>query len=297
MKVDPRHLSQLSTIVESGSFQLAADQLGLTQPALSRNMRLLEERVGMTLFQRDGRRSVPNALGLRLARSGLSIRIAQEQAAVAADQFSRGVVGELCIGAPPIVAGRFLTGSIVDFMNDNPSCSIELRTGLVHELRTMLTRMQIDMVLGPESLADNNSDLVFEHLIDDRVGILCRAGHPLTKKHTVAPEDLESQMWVAHSKASLLRQQTEAAMVASGVHAIQIGLETDSIRTVLEVVARTELITTMPRASTGPYLGEQLVFLNFDHPQFERPLGVIKRKDTVASDIEERFLGLLIERV
>ena len=99
MKLDPKHLAQLSVVVEAGSFQSAADRLGLTQPALSRNMKTLEARLGAPLFRRTGRRSIPNSLGMRLARNGLAIRLAEEQAGIVADQSVQGSVGELRIGA------------------------------------------------------------------------------------------------------------------------------------------------------------------------------------------------------
>ena len=294
MKLDPKHLAQLSVIVEAGSFQTAADRLGLTQPALSRNMKALEARLGASLFNRDGRKSVPNALGLRLSRNGQAIRLAEEQASVLADQSSKGAVGELRIGAPPIVAGRFLSAGIARFIRDNPNCVVEMRTGLVHELRTMLERSQVDVVLGPQSLSEASDGLDFEPLIDDRVGILCRTGHPLTRRKPVMPSDLEAQVWLAHSRGSLLRQQTERAMTASGVNSMHIVCETDSIRSVLEIVADTDLITTMPRASSAPYLKDRLVFLDFDHPQFHRPLGAIRRKRTPANPTERRFLSMLL---
>lgn len=290
MKLDPKHLVQLSVIVEAGSFQTAADRLGLTQPALSRNMKALEARLGTTLFNRDGRKSVPNALGLRLARNGLTIRLAEEQASILADQSAQGAVGELRIGAPPIVAGRFLSSAMARFIRDNPNCVVEMRTGLVHELRTMLERGQVDVVLGPQGLADQSDGLEFEPIIDDRVGILCRAGHPLTSRRQLMPSDLEAQVWVAHSRGSLLRQQTEAAMAASGVKLMHIVCETDSIRSVLEIVGDTDLITTMPRATTESYLEDKLVFLDFDHPQFHRPIGSIRRKRSPANPVENRFL-------
>jgi len=293
MKLDPKHLAQLSVIVEAGSFQTAADRLGLTQPALSRNMKALEARLGTTLFNRDGRKSVPNALGLRLSRNGQAIRRAEEQASVLADQASQGAVGELRIGAPPIVAGRFLSTAMARFIRDNPNCVVEMRTGLVHELRTMLERGQVDVVLGPQSLADPSDGLDFEPLIDDRVGILCRSGHPLTARKQVMPPDLEAQVWLAHSRGSLLRQQTEAAMTASGVKSMHIVCETDSIRSVLEIVSDTDLITTMPTATTASYLEDRLVFLDFDHPRFHRPLGAIRPAKLPANPIEERFLSTL----
>jgi DNA-binding transcriptional LysR family regulator len=293
MKLDPKHLAQLSVIVEAGSYQTAADRLGLTQPALSRNMKALEERLGITLFNRDGRKSVPNALGLRLARNGQSIRLAEEQASVLAEQSAQGAVGELRIGAPPIVAGRFLSSAIARFIRENPNCVVEMRTGLVHELRTMLERGQVDLVLGPESLADPSDGLDFAPLIDDRVGIMCRAGHPLTSRKQVMPSDLEAQVWLAHSRGSLLRQQTEAAMMASDVKSMHIVCETDSIRSVLEIVGSTDLITTMPRITSASYLEDRLVFLDFDHPQFHRPLGSIRRTNTSPNPIEDRFLEML----
>lgn len=297
MKLDPKHLAQLSVIVEAGSFQSAASRLGTTQPALSRNMKALETRLGTPLFQKEGRRSLPNTLALRLARNGLAIRLAEEQAGIVADQSAKGSVGELRIGAPPIVSGRFLSKALTEFIKANPNCSVELRTGLVHELRTMLERGQVDLVFGPESLAEPVDGLDFEELIDDGVAVMCRAGHALTSRKRIMASDLEAQVWLAHSRGSLLRQQTEAAMIASGVRSMQIGCETDSIRSVLEIVSETDLITTMPKATTSPYLEDRLVFLPFEHPQFHRPLGAIRRSNTTSSRIEDRFLKLLRQRM
>lgn len=109
------------------------------------------------------------------------------------------------------------------------------------------------------------------------------------------PSDLERQLWLAHSRGSLLRQQTEAAMVASGVASMQIVCETDSIRSVLEIVADTDLITTMPKATTNPYLENRLQFLEFDHPQFHRPLGAIRRKEALPNGVENGFIAMLQE--
>lgn len=293
MKLDPRHLVQLSLIVEAGSFQRAADQLGVTQPALSRNMRSLEQRIGMVLFQRDGRRSVPNKLGKQLARNGLAIRLAEEQAGMVASQSLHGGVGELRLGAPPIVADHLVSRALSTFITSNPHCSVELKTGLVSELRSLLGRGLIDVVLGPQSLADPADALSFDYLMDDRVAVLCRSGHELASRKVILPSDLESQTWLAHSRGSLLRQQTEAALIACGITSIHFSVETDSIRSALEIVASTDLITTMPRATTGPYISNDLVFLDFDSPHFERPLGLIRREDTPVSPIEKNFFDHL----
>lgn len=296
MKLDPRHLAQLSVVVEAGSFQAAAERLGMTQPALSRNIRTLEMRLGGAVFDRSGRRSVPTELGRRMARTGLSIRQAQEQAETYADRSKAGVAGELRIGAPPIVAGRFLTGTLASLLRKNPECIAELRVGLVHELRALLERGRIDLVIGPRSLVESEAGLVFELIVDDSVGILCRKGHPLTAIGQPSPADLEQQHWVAHSRGSLLRQQTESGLMAFGLENIHIACETDSIRTVFEIIEMTDLISTMPRESTKPYLENKYVFLDLDQPQFHRPIGAIRRRGRERSELEKLFVDTLKKR-
>lgn len=284
---------QLSMIIETGSFQAAADRLGMTQPSLSRNIRLLEARIGSPVFDRSARKAVPTRLGLRLAQHGLAIRIAEEQASAYSILAATGTAGELKIGAPPIIAGHFLSQHVAAFVRENPECRVELRVGLVHELRSMLQRLEIDIVVGPRKLADHVDDLSFEPLVDERIGIICRAGHPLLSARRVGPRDLEKHRWVAHSRGSTLRLQTEGALVAMGLEQIHIAVETDSIRSVLELVEATDLISTMPRESTRTYLRDRLAFLDADHPQFSRPMGIVKLRTAPSNPVIRRFCELL----
>ena len=293
MKLDPRHLAQLSVIVEAGSFQLASERLGLTQPALSRNMAKLEERLGLSVFKRDGRRSIPNDVGRRLAQNGIAIRMAEEAASVVANQVSTGATGELRIGAPPVLAGQFLTPAIADFIAENPNCSVELRSGLIHELKSMLERGQIDLVFGPRSLAEPNEGLEFEFILDERLGLMVRNGHHLANRKSLSVVDLESQSWLMPSRGSQLRQQAELALVAAGVSTIEVKCETDNIRSALEIIERCDLVTPMPIQSISPYLKDRLVFLNFDHPQFTRPIGSVRRRNALPNTTEEVFLAQL----
>lgn len=295
MKTDPRHLVQLSMIVEAGSFQTAADRLGMTQPSLSRNIKLLEGRIGARVFDRSTRRAVPTALGLRLAQHGLTIRIAEEQAAAYSYLAATGTAGELKIGATPIIADNFLSQRIARFVRDSPESHVELRVGLVHELRSMLMRGQIDLVVGPRNLAERVSELSFEPLIEERIGVICRVGHPLLELKRVGARELERQRWIAHSRGSTLRLQTEGALVAMGLEKIQIAVETDSIRSVLEIIETTDLISTMPREATRGLLRDKLCFLEADHAQFSRPMGIIERISAPPNTVRCKFVDLLRE--
>lgn len=295
MYIDPRHLAQLSLIVEAGSFQAAADRIGITQPALSRNMKTLEDRVGIPLFDRSSRKAEPTDLGLKLAQAGISIRTAEEQARNLSKLAAEGTAGTLRIGAPPIIAGHFLTSRITRFIVDRPHCKVDLRVGLVHELREMLERAQVDMIIGPRDFIDRSSQSTFTHLVDDRVGVLCRSGHALHSLKTIKSTDLQHQRWVSHSRGSMLRHQTEGALIAMGLDRIDIAVETDSIRSVMEILQSTDFISTMPMKTTAAYLGDDLAFLKLDHPQFHRPIGIISRNNESSSPIHNEFQQLCLQ--
>lgn len=294
MNIDPRHLVQLSMIVEAGSFQAAADMLGLSQPALSRNIKVLEQRIGAALFDRSARNALPTSLGLRLAQNGLTIRNAETEASNFSELISNAMAGELRIGAPPIIAGHFLTKHISKFVIDRPHCKIDLSVGLVHELKTLLRHSRIDLVIGPRELANGSAESDFLPIVDDRVGILCNTKHVLHSKKAISPKDLEQQRWVAHSRNSTLRQQTESALIAMGLDKIDIAVETGSIQSALEMAADTDLITTMPRETTRHYLDDRLKFLDIDHDQFYRPIGAIYSKNAPENRMVEQFLKLLM---
>src|SRR5918997_5213538 len=100
MLMDTRQLAAFCAVVERKSFSLAAEQLGVTQPAVSLQIRSLEERLGRQLLDRSGRRVEPTEAGLRLYRSAQRILAAEEQlhAELSADGEGE-VTGTLTIGA------------------------------------------------------------------------------------------------------------------------------------------------------------------------------------------------------
>ena len=290
MKLDPRHLAQLAAIVETGSFHAAAELLGLSQPALSRNIKTLESRLGAAVLDRSERKVKVTELGRRLARNGMIIRSAELAASSYADQTYMGEAGTLLIGAPPTLASYLLAPLFAGFLSDYVEVSAELRVGLVHELRALLIQGSINAVIGPISLAAQSDDLKVDDLIDDRVGILCRAGHPLTEKDHVTAAVLESQRWAAHSRGSYLRYQTDNALAAFGLREVNIAIETDSVEVAFDIVRRSDIVTTMPKLPSQSQLSDgTLVFLEIDNPLFSRPIGYIQRRSQELSRAEERF--------
>lgn len=227
----------------------------------------------------------------RLARNGLTIRLTEEQANAIARQSAAGATGELRIRTVPIISERFTTTASSEFIIKNPDCAVELRVGLVHELCAILERDQVDVVIGPHSIAEGVAGVSFQDLVDDRIRILCRAEHFLTGSGQPTMDALRQSVWLRHSRDSQLRQQTEAALHEMGIEDFHVGLETDSVARVFEIVATTDLVSTMPMISALPYLEDQLVFLLVDHPSFSRSIGVIRPSGVAHNQNVENFLS------
>lgn len=298
MQIDPKHLIQLATIVKCGSYGVAAAKLGVAQPALSKNMKKLEERLGAPIFKRIGRQSVATDLGTTFARFGLMMLAAEEQARAYAQHISTGQAGSLLIGTPPSLADNFLAPILTEFLMMHTGCRVELRVGLLAELETQLSTGQINMVVGPSR--PHSTDLQFdtETLADDMLGIVCRKGHPLTRKPEILPQDLEAQRWVAHSRGSYLRIQTEDGLAKFGVSSFDIALDTDSTETAYKAVARSDLITVLPRLPTilSSHV-DAIDFLPLDSTAFLRPIGIVQRASHTRSSLEIAFLRHLMKAV
>lgn len=298
MNMDPRHLCYLATVVECGTLHAAASALGLTQPALTRTMQILEARAGVALFDRSGRRSRPTPAGLELAALGRSIRDASDAAGRVARQFETGQSGRLRIGAPPGIAGSFLAPAIAALLSDSADVSVSLSTGLVGELRDRMRAGELDLIVGPVGIGDSAADLAVRRLFDDRIGFLCRKEHPLAARPNISAAALQGSRWVMHPPHSLVRFQTDSALEELGVGRIRVALETESTEAALAVVQATNLLTSLPRLpALGRIEAEGLRFLPVDTPVLNRPIGLITRRSERANPLAERFARALADAV
>lgn len=294
MILDPRHLVQLATIVELGTFQAAADALGVTQPALTRTIQILEERVGSALFDRTTRRAVPTTVGLELAAVGQSIRSATLRARDISQSFSRGQAGRLRIGATPLVAGLFLAPVISRFLAANDNVSISLSMGLVEELTEKIHKGDIDLIIGPIGLFERSDELIYETLFDDEIGFFCRTEHPLARRKTIRAAELSKVRWVMPPPGSLFRFQTDSALEELGVEQVRVALDTQSIEASVEIVRTTDFLTPLSvlMISSRHIVGLKRLPVRSD--RLRRPLGAVSRKSAL-QPLVRVFINAIME--
>jgi DNA-binding transcriptional LysR family regulator len=276
MSIDPRHLIQLSAIVDTGSFAEAAEQLSLAQSALSRNIKTLEERVGMPVLKRGRRGAVPTEIGTSLAQYGSVIRTANRQATSVVTSVSSPRADQLRIGATQVIAENFLIDPLTEFMRRRTNVSCSIQTGNVDDLIAIVTLGEVDLALGQFGVMTNTRELHLEPLIEDYFTVIARAGHPLADAPQPATGTLARMSWVVPGRETRLRRQIENALRYLGIESIDVSYEASSMGVLIALVKKTDCVAMVPRFAVSPLIDEgHVVELVPDRTAIHRSIGIL----------------------
>lgn len=251
--MDPKHLYQFAIIVDLGSMSRAARRLNVTQPTLSRMVRLLEDQVGSALLRRDRYGVAPTRIGERLAREGRMIAGSAVRADDAVDQWRLGLTSELRIGVGPVLAfalmGRFLetvTGG------DWPS-ALRIEVGSVARLIHRLDQDELDAVFAPSRINRAQAGLVQDVVLDDEIAIYAGARNPLSNLDGIVPnERLAGQRWIALGAVSGLRGSTREVLELLGLEHDAVFMNfTGDVTMTLHLLNSTDVMCVLPRRLVG----------------------------------------------
>ena len=172
-----RHLRTFIEVARHNSVGRSAQLLGVTQPAITKTIRELEDILGKKLFEKDGR-------GVRITRYG-EVFLRHAGASVAAiqqgiDSLSRENAGPpIRIGALPTVSARIMPAVMVKFLTEGTDSPVKIVTGENQVLLDQLRTGTLDLVIGRLAAPDRMVGLAFEYLYSEQVRFVVRKGHPL----------------------------------------------------------------------------------------------------------------------
>jgi DNA-binding transcriptional LysR family regulator len=215
--VDPRHLLQFHEIIRTGSFTRAAATLGLTQPALTRNMKLMEGRLGFELMVRSRQGIMPTPLGERILEEAGAVVLAERRISALTDNLRRGYEAELRVGCTPTLSLHALPQPVADFARDNPGIRLDMRQGHSQILKDMLHEGQVDIALGPPEIATRVPGASSSILFDSPMVILASRYHPLAGRIAVNRTDLEAARWALHQPGSGIRIAADQLLAQIGL--------------------------------------------------------------------------------
>lgn len=240
-----RHLVLVVTIADEGSFVKAAEVLYVSQPAVTRSVREVEELLGTALFVRGPRGVVPTEAGQILterARSALgSLRRASEQI----EEVRQGGPRPLRVGTNLAGAYALLPQAVVALKQAHPEISISVAEGTAEVLATSLQRSELDLLVGRLDPGTYRGALHHIRLYDEAVRAIVRRGHPALR---LEPElaTLAAYPWILPLQPSTLRAELDEMFAAAGVRAPRDITECSTLLTTRQIVLQTDSIAPLP---------------------------------------------------
>jgi DNA-binding transcriptional LysR family regulator len=176
-----RHLRYFLAVAEEGQFTRAAERLGIQQPPLSQQIRLLELQLGFALFERLPRGVVLTPAGEGFARDAGALLVGLQQAIEAASRVARGEVGTLSIGLTSSASFHsFTTDTIRRFRQTCPEVALELTELNAAEVIERLASGLIDVAFLRQPVAVH-ADLHFDRILDEPMVVVLPVGHRLLR--------------------------------------------------------------------------------------------------------------------
>jgi DNA-binding transcriptional LysR family regulator len=231
--MDTRQLAAFCAVVERRSFSQAAERLGVTQPAVSLQVRNLEKRLGTQLLDRSGRRVEPTEAGWRLYRGAQRLLALEEQ--VVADVTASGegeLAGDLLVGASTGPAAIAVPIVLCEFQRLNPEIRVFLAVSDTHSIVERVADRELE--LGFVGAARRHRGVRFEPFFSDQVILVCPPGHRFADR-TVTLDELREESLVLMQDGAGVRQIVEDGLRRQGVRLrdldirLELGLQ-ESVR-------------------------------------------------------------------
>ena len=214
--LDSRRLRHFLAVYDLRSIGQAAEKLFITQPALSKSIRQLEEDLEIKLFDRTPLGVVPTVYGDALAQNARVIRSEMRHAETAIANLRGAVKGHVTVGVGPSVASSLMPLATEKMRKGKPGIRLTVIEGLVDTILPALRRGELDLAVGAwPRVAD--SDITADLLIRDRVCVVAGPRHPLARKRTVELSELIEYPWVLPPESQRWRQILEETFLARGV--------------------------------------------------------------------------------
>ncbi len=219
-----RHIRAFLDIAAERSLTSVAKAQGVTQPALSRTLAELEDLLGQPLFLRQGRRLVLTEAGALFRRHAA---MAMEALDVGAAALRPEISGTIRVGVLPTAATRVFPRVVLRFRELRPEMVLAVETGPHHHLIRLLREGGVELVIGRLPDVSEMPGLSFEHLYEEDIVLVGRAGHPLAERPTI--EALARSELILPSSTALIRRPVDDYLASIGLTGVLPIAETVSL--------------------------------------------------------------------
>ena len=298
-RIRMRQVLLMLAIHEHRTLHAAAQHLGMTQSAASKMLRELEEALGETLFDREGRGLKLNAAGQAVMNSCRSLRSTMTALGHELYKLRLGSAEKIFIGSIMVALPDCLSSALLETKSIYPLLSVEVVIDTSDRLIELLRDGTLDIVIGrlPKDAGPAGQECVFRPIGEEEVSIVAAPDHPLVNlsKNTPAPfESLMDYPWILQPQGSPSREVIEEEFVSHHVAMPTGFIETSSLLFTSTLLKRGNMLAVAPRSIAVQY--EETGSLRIIPYSFTHRLsawGSIVHRDRHTTPARDKLLELL----
>lgn len=238
-----RHIRAFLDIAADGSLSSVARRHGISQPALSRTLAEMEDLLATPLFRREKRRLVLTEAGA-LFRRHASLGLQALEDGVAALR-PGGSGDSIRVGILPTAAPRLFPRVALRFREAHPETLLKIETGPHSYLLRLLREDEIDLMIGRMPVAGEMAGLAFEHLYEEEIVLVARAGHPLRAQSL--PGLLQAVPLILPPEGALIRRAVNDFLATLGLPALRPAFETAALAVGRGILAGSDAVWFISR--------------------------------------------------
>ena len=283
-RLKTRQLLLLIALDEERNIHRAADALNMTQPAASKQLKDLEDTLGISLFDRLPRGMRPTIYGeamIRHARMALTSLSKAHEDIVA---LQSGLAGQVDVGVILSPSLSLLPPAIASVKQSSPMLRIGVAVDSSNILLARLLRGELDFLVGRILDEANSAELDYEELSDEPVCAVARVGHPLLQEKNLHLADIVDRPWIMAPQGSILRSRCEMMFRQIGLVPPANVVDTTAILVITSLLQQSDFIYAMPVEVARYYQQARLLdILPIDLPCKMDGFGIITRRDHLLS--------------
>jgi DNA-binding transcriptional LysR family regulator len=252
-RLKTRQLLLLIALDEQRNIHRAAEELHMTQPAASKQLKDLEEMLDVQLFERLPRGMEPTIYGETMIRHA---RMALTSLSLAHDDIvaiKAGLAGQVEIGTIMTPGMALLPRALSQVKQVAPRLRIGVQMEQSNILLEQLRRGRLDFMIGRIPERDGAAGLGYEELTDEPACAVVRVGHPLLASADLRLEELAAQPWVLPPPGSILRSRFELMFRRAGLEVPVNIIDTTAVLLVTALLQQTDALNVMPIAVARYY--------------------------------------------
>ncbi|MGO1501005.1 MAG: LysR family transcriptional regulator [Marinobacter sp.] len=295
LNVDLRQLNTFLTVADTGSFSRASEKLFVAQPALSRQIRMLESALHVEVFVRHGRGVVLTASGELLYERARKLMQDLERTLADVTAIAGEVTGQVILGILPTVAHIF-SGTIVEkYRHEFPQVNLAVKSAMSGTLQQMVAQHRLSLAITYNPKSQRN--LRCRPLLEEPLYLIGPSDSPFADRSEITMDEVLKQPLVLPEEKHGLRQAVEREATQRGV-TLNLAIEVSAWPLLTDTARRGLGYTILPSAAVHEMVArKEVMALPIASPELTRTLALVTPADLPASVATSKLANLIMQQV